>query len=314
MKKSKFEFKTPILLICFNREKYIYNQIDALKLVEPPLIYIYADGPRSSIPDDKLKTEKVREMYLQNITWDCDVKTRFQDRNYGCSLGPINAMNWFFGSEAEGIILEDDIIPSIDFFRFTQEMLEKYRTNKKIISISGCNFDYEGKIDGYLFCKIMNMWGWATWSDRFSNIEFSLESWKQKKFKSLFLYTRLKNHIYDFDISWWKYWKDIFDNTISTKDITWWDYQFIYNQLENRQLTVYPTKNLVSNIGFETSATHTKQADNPASTLKLRSIKFPLIENELIQNEHEFYENYLKPIWALYTRPNWRYYVRKICK
>ncbi len=37
------------------------------------------------------------------------------------------AIDWFFENEEAGIILEDDCHPSQDFFRFQDEMLDRYR-------------------------------------------------------------------------------------------------------------------------------------------------------------------------------------------
>jgi hypothetical protein len=39
-----------------------------------------------------------------------------------------------------GIILEDDCLPLPNFFLFCEELLIKYRYNKKITHISGNNF------------------------------------------------------------------------------------------------------------------------------------------------------------------------------
>lgn len=304
----------PVLIICFNRTQYIQQQIEAIRKVRPTKIYIFCDGAREDVQSELEKVTKVRSEYLSLIDWPCEIKTNFSEKNLGCSLGPISAMRWFFNFEKEGIILEDDIIPHPVFFKFCAELLPKYRYNNKIISISGCNLGFRGEANSYLFSPIMNMWGWATWADRFNAIDFSMIAWTKKATPYCFLYSRLKTHLFDFDLNWWHYWKIRFDKTIRSEKITWWDYQFIFHQLNNRQKTIFPSQNLIRNLGFEEDATHTSQKENPASRISLGNMAFPLKAPKKMNSHRFFYSNYLKPIWALYTRPNWKYYIGKLLR
>lgn len=310
-KEFVFKFDTPVLIICFNRPQYIKKQIEALRQIEPPVVYISRDGAREGNDEDQKKVEIVKKLYLEGIDWNCRIITRFMKQNHGCFDGPLGAMHWFFNHEKEGIILEDDIIPGIDFFRFAQEMLEKYRDNKKIISISGCNFGYHGEPNEYLFCKIMNMWGWATWADRFNQVDFSMPGWNPEKSNYFFLYRKLKSKLFDFDFKWWIHLGKYFNRTKNRELITW-DYQFIYFQLLNNKLSIFPARNLILNLGFEEDATHTKQLNHPLLNLEIEKLKFPLLKNIEVNNNTFFYENYLKKVWSNYNRPNWKYYIGKI--
>ena len=49
-------------------------------------------------------------------------------------------IDWFFSYEAAGIILEDDCLPTEEFFRYCDVMLDKFKDNNKIYAISGNNF------------------------------------------------------------------------------------------------------------------------------------------------------------------------------
>ena len=60
-------------------------------------------------------------------------------------------------------------------------MLTYFKKDKKILSVSGCTLGYEREDDHVFSSKMMNMWGWATWKDRFKKIDFNLNSWKTKK-------------------------------------------------------------------------------------------------------------------------------------
>ena len=100
-------------------------------------------------------------------------------------MGPKTAIVWFFNNEKQGIILEDDCIPSISFFMFCDELLEKYKKNKKIKVISGDNGSgllpmkyFEGK--DYSYTSLPLIWGWASWEDTWKEI-IDLGQWSRNK-------------------------------------------------------------------------------------------------------------------------------------
>ena len=194
-KPSYDNFETPVLIICYNREAYIEAQLDQIRKVKPVNLFIACDGPRNSL--DAVKVKKVRERYLNLIDWGCTIQTNFQEINHGCFKGVKGALDWFFTYNKEGIILEDDIIPTIDFFLFMEVMLNTYRENNNVFCISGCNLGYTTP-DSIFTSKIMNMWGWATWSDRFFEVDFNILSWKKVSNKRWFLYKKLRSTIFEF--------------------------------------------------------------------------------------------------------------------
>src|SRR5665647_2682566 len=105
-------FKTPILFIIFNRldtTKQVFAQI---KNAQPAQLFIAADGPRTDREGEKEKCEEVRQWVLDQIDWNCDVKTLFRNENLGCGRGPATAIDWFFENVDMGIILEDDCLPN----------------------------------------------------------------------------------------------------------------------------------------------------------------------------------------------------------
>lgn len=70
---------------------------------------------------------------------------------------------------------------------------------------------------------------------------------------------------------WSKVFDDVFDKKIDT-----WDYQWVFSMWANGMLTILPSVNLISNIGFGEDATHTKGA-SIYSNMKTFKVKFPLI-------------------------------------
>ena len=133
---------TPVLFIIFNRPDSTKKVFEAIKQAKPSLLYIAADAPRTGNLNDAANCKAARAI-TENIDWPCEVKRLYQAKNLGCSFGPRAAFDWFFAQEPEGIILEDDCVPDPSFFTFAATMLERYRDNKKIISINGTNLGYK---------------------------------------------------------------------------------------------------------------------------------------------------------------------------
>ena len=135
--KTSFELDTPILFLVFNRLNTTKQVFEEIKKTKPKQLFIAADGPRNK--EEKKKTDAVKKYVLDNIDWKCQVKTLFRKKNLGCKYAVSGAIDWFFENVEQGIILEDDCLPDQSFFRFCQEMLERYKNEKKILNITGQN-------------------------------------------------------------------------------------------------------------------------------------------------------------------------------
>jgi hypothetical protein len=307
---NKMTITTPVLFIVFNRPATTEKVFEAIRKAKPTKLYIAADAPRVGNESDIQKSLRVKEI-VSNVDWACVVSTQYQERNLGCSLGPRAAFDWFFSKEERGIILEDDCVPNQSFFIFCQEMLEKFANDERIISINGSNLGYQletGK--SYTFSRFMNMWGWATWRRSAAKIDYSLKEWNNERKPLLVMYKRLRQRLFDIDINWYKYWQEKFDLTITNKNITWWDWQWIYHQIRDKQLSVVPAVNLISNIGFDGDATHTKAADNPAAVLPSKEMELPINHPSCICNDLVYEENYVKWVWCYHKRLPATFYVK----
>ena len=105
-------------------------------MIHPRRLFIAADGPRSGSDSDFRNCAAAR-LITQKPAWSCDVKYRFLEKNYGCRRAVSGAVDWFFSQVDEGIILEDDCLPSADFFHFCSAALKQYRNDEKIMHING---------------------------------------------------------------------------------------------------------------------------------------------------------------------------------
>jgi hypothetical protein len=98
-----------------------------VRQVKPKSLFIIADGPRKYNENDAVKCSEVRAIFEKGVDWDCKVFKDFSEVNLGCSKRPATGITWVFNNVDEAIILEDDCVPDVSFFRYCDEMLERYR-------------------------------------------------------------------------------------------------------------------------------------------------------------------------------------------
>ena len=301
-------FDTPVLFIIFNRPETTSLVFEQIKKVQPKYLFVAADGPRSHMPGELEICNAAREVVLNGIDWDCEIKTLFRTENTGCKKAVSKAINWFFENVEQGIILEDDCLPDQKFFTFCKEMLWEYKGDMDIIAINGCNFNYHKNDDeGYFFSRYMNVWGWATWKRAAEMIDYNMPSWNNEH-KLYFLWKKLRNNLLDFDLDWYSYWRNNFDEIVEKKLDTW-DYQWQYYQFLTGKKTIVAARNLVVNIGFDESATHTTMLNHPAAELRIEQIILPvkMLSHKRICKDYE--ETMIRPIWHLYKRKDNLFYI-----
>lgn len=254
--------KKAVLFLIFNRPDTTERVFKAIRRAKPPRLYIGSDGPRSTKEGERDVVEKTRRLILDNIDWECEVRTFFRDENLGCGKAVSSAITWFFENEEDGIILEDDCLPSQSFFKFCEELLEYHKNNKRVMHISGDQFvpDFDNGAS-YYFAKIQHVWGWASWADRWQNYEFNLKDYDEKNVEKFSSNENVQN-----------YWLNIL-NRMKRGEINTWDYQWTFKVIERDGLCINPSKNLISNIGFGENSTHTSDVDNPLANLPVNEIE-----------------------------------------
>ena len=132
-------YNIPILLVFFTRENTALRTFERIRKVQPKKLYLACDGAREDREGEKEVVDNLRDKLLKQVDWECEVKTRFLNKNLGCSLGVSSAIDWLFENEEVGIILEDDCLPQKTFFPFMEEMLVRYKDDDRIGMVDGAN-------------------------------------------------------------------------------------------------------------------------------------------------------------------------------
>lgn len=246
---SHYKVKNSILFLMFNRvkeTKFVFSQI---KKVRPKRLYIACDGPRLNRDGEKELVNQCKRI-VEEINWDCEIKKLYRDENLGCQRAVSEAITWFFENEEQGIVLEDDCYPSLDFFYFCDWALEKYKNKKEVWHINGNNFGAPSSLylNALSFISLAQVWGWASWRDRWGHYENDLsilETLSSEKIDKWLLPDYARNQKFK-HINWLK-------NGLDT-----WDYQWQITILNHYGLVISPSVNLISNIGFSEQATRTQ--------------------------------------------------------
>jgi hypothetical protein len=257
---------TPILFIFFNNPNTTRLVFDRIKDAQPTKLFLFCDGIRKgNESSDGITKELKREIY-DKVNWHCEVFTFFPDINYGPAQGVYKAINWFFDNVEEGIILEHDTLPHPDFFLYCATLLEKYRHEKKIGLISGsCFYDFNSSLDSsYGFNYFPHIWGWATWKraiiDYTSSPKATDSEIRQLIKNRILISKNLKFYVrYMFFLNR--------RNLIET-----WDLQLMFALWSNGMCSIFPTKNLISNIGFGPDALHCTDPNHSLSNIPVQSI------------------------------------------
>lgn len=266
--------KSAVLFLIFNRPDTTRQVFEAIRLAQPPRLYIAADGPRPQRDGEAARCAVTREI-ASAVDWPCDVTTLFREENLGCKQAVSSAITWFFEHEEEGIILEDDCLPANSFFGFCDELLEHYRADTRIGMIAGTNMGATAtSSDSYFFSRLVQIWGWAAWRRSWNFYDKDMNRWPDFKLNNGFVNMGIAKKIIN-------YVSPSFDAVAKDK-IDTWDYQWSFSMMSAGMLTVVPDVNLISNIGFGVDATHTKNPLDKLSLPTLNDIKMPLVHPRFV--------------------------------
>jgi hypothetical protein len=242
--------ESPVAFIVFNRPDLTERVFQSIRQAQPRRLLVIADGPRVDRPGEAEKCAAVRAVIGQ-IDWECEVLTNYSETNLGCKQRVSSGLDWVFSQVEEAIILEDDCLPAPSFFPFCQELLEKYREDDRVSMICGTNYQQGNSRtgDSYYFSKYVHVWGWAGWRRAWKDYDVEIQTWPDCKAQNLLRSTFCNEYEQ-------KLWIDAFDR-VHSGGLDTWDYQWVYACLSQHRLSIVPDRNLISNIGFGTDATHT---------------------------------------------------------
>ena len=236
----------PALLIGYNRPSHTARVVESLRQAGIEELFVALDGPR---PEDQQTCGEVRTI-IENLTWPKRLEIRFVDANQGPGWGPRNAITWFFTQVPVGIICEDDTAFSPDAALFLTAASADFRSSVPMAAATSLgSVAYRGRAS-YFASRYATTWGWSTTASAWEMYDHTMEDWPNRR-SSRWLHEVGSSN--DFR----QYWTNIFDMTYADRD-HYWDYQWQFAMWEQGWRCWHPRVNLVTNIGFDEAATHTR--------------------------------------------------------
>lgn len=260
--------RTPVALFLFNRPATTEKVFAALRQVRPARLLVVADGPRPDHPEDVAACAAARAI-VARIDWPCELLTDFAATNMGLKPRFDSGLDWVFAQCDEAIILEDDCVAEPTFFRFCQELLEQYRHDERVLSVSGDNFQFGLRRSpaSYYFSRYSHIWGWATWRRAWSLYDPAMARWPALRDAGWL------EHVLG-DAQAVQYWSYIFQTNFETGET--WDYAWLFASWLQGGLHALPAVNLVANHGFGPTAMHTRAVNSKFASMPTEPVAFPL--------------------------------------
>lgn len=233
--------RTPVLLIIFNKPETTRQAFERIRQAMPSRLYIAADGPRQGNTSDFNQCQEAR-IVKDQVDWYCEVKTLYRDDHLGVDKGVSTAIDWFFENEPEGIILEDDCLPTSSFFLFCQELLDRYREDNRVMHVCGSNplGTWDKEEYAYYFSRHASVRGWAGWRRAWKLKVFSkarCETIRRHGFFDDFFPSRAERAL----------WFRMFDELAAAPDQkTRWADQWAFTRFIQSGLSIVPRKNLIT--------------------------------------------------------------------
>ena len=244
-----------IAVFAFNRPDLLQRTLTALAandLADKASVTCFCDGPRHE--KDEPGTHAVREL-AKKAQGFASVEVVERPKNMGCAASIIDGLTEMFRLHERLIVIEDDIVTSPYALRFLSEGLAHYADNEQVFNIAAWtpphiarNLPAEYPYDVYAIPRF-NCWGWASWRDRFQDIDWTVKDYRT--FKNSPQLRKAFNAGGD-DLS------SMLDDQMQGK-IDTWDIRADYARFKKNMLGINPVRSYALNIGMG-SGTHTTTA------------------------------------------------------
>jgi GR25 family glycosyltransferase involved in LPS biosynthesis len=295
---TKKEEKIPaVLIILYRRFKNLESIIKVALKAGIPRIYIALDVPPSQIQSEEYLFE--RNLSLEKLKSVCaaegvELHVWIRRENLGCARSVLSACQWFFSREIFGVVLEDDCIPTLEFFEFVTRNRELLENDKRINFICGtqhANITTTSKDTSFILSSYPFLWGWATSNSKWNvMIEVFLNP-------NINFYSSKKGI---FETSYWRTGiRRAFQRRVDV-----WDTIIVGVMALNGMLAILPLKNLINNVGLDDFATnHHADENSRLWNIFLRSGPWQEVHNV----DSTIRKNFFKINWFMPVRNSMRF-------
>jgi hypothetical protein len=268
--------------------------LEAIAHARPRKLLVVADGPRLDRPGEREACAAARAV-IDRVNWDCEVIKHYSDVHLGCGPRLSTGLSWVFDRVEEAIILEDDCVPQVSFFRFCEELLGRYRDDERVMHIAGSTYRARpvATAYSYFFSQFNGCWGWATWRRAWSLFDPSVKLWQQLRhtswLTSLVEHERAVHH-------WASDFEAAYHREGDLTGVGYWDRLWTFACWANSGLSIVPRVNLVANVGCGVDGTHMLTKEDPTANLPVSEIAFPLVHPPNVLQSREADRQFLEEV------------------
>lgn len=263
---TQSETSIPVLIIAYRRSEQVLRIIEVLTVAGVTKIYLALDAAADENLPAKVESEFLLKSLLkmqQESTLEIHIAKHAE--NVGCSAAVLSACDWFFSIEEYGIILEDDCIPSVDFVTFALSARKWIERLPSLWMACGTQFAPSMLMDeAWVTSRYALIWGWATSRNKWHQILDSILNPQSIGVRSIVNSPERQ------------YWNSGARRS-SLGIVDAWDNVLISQMIAQGAGAILPSSSLVSNVGFDSAATHTK---NPSRWLGHEPTTFFVPESE----------------------------------
>jgi hypothetical protein len=253
----------PVVLFAYARPDHLQQTLTALaaaKGARDTTLWVFSDGPKTAAAEDIVAAVRA---VLAEPNWQrgfAKVTLVLADKNKGLARSIIDGVSHVLDRHESVIVLEDDLLVAPDFLQFMNSALERHARTPEVGSVTGyCPLPQPPTgyaHDVYAVPRSCSH-SWATWRDRWETVDWSGRGagrlWQDAALHKRFMATgsdkldRLRRQL---------------EGRIDS-----WSIMFNLWHAINGRVTLYPVRNLVRNIGFDGSGTHTGSHDRMHTAL-----------------------------------------------
>lgn len=244
---------SPVVLFTYNRPSHTRKTLEALSknyLAENSTLYIYCDGISYNTSEENIENNSLVKKVIREKQWCNQVNIIESPINKGLANSVIEAVTEVVNKYGKVIVLEDDLIITKTFLTYMNDALNFYAQDDKVIQISGFSYPSKNisKNNSSFFLNFTSTWGWATWKDKWNQIDFDCSD-----------YIRLKEDkklATEFNLGGAYNYTKMFVQQMESEKVSSWGVRFYWNAFKNKSKILYPDNSLVKNIGWDGTGKH----------------------------------------------------------
>lgn len=240
----------PVRVNIWIRPECQQKQFEVLKKARPSIMFLISDGGRNEKEWEAIRQN--RKLIDEGIDWDCTVYRLYEEQNNGLYAMGKKGSELIWSKVDRCIFLEDDYVPSISYFRFCAELLEKYKNDERVSAICGMVHTgvWERASTDYFFSKGGSIWGMATWKRTFEKRKYQFEYAKDPYTMNLLKKATKDNKIF------WKRLKGYVEKGVYENHPAGGEFFHGMELYGHRQLYIVPKYNMIKNIGCTEEGAH----------------------------------------------------------